>query len=160
VINSGVRRRLNRVYQELDNGWDSRQVSVVTRFSERELTFTFAICCRPSVVCSARAPYSAGWNVQECFFAIWYLATHWHFSKILRRSSQGNPSGGRAKRKGGSHLDLSKSISRKRCKIGGKLVLITNRKLHMSFRLVPKSVTLNDLERRNGRYFASFQWNR
>ena len=46
-------------------------------------------------------------------------------------------------------LDLSKATSRKRCKIGGKLQLITNRKLHMSFRLVPKSVTLNDLERRN-----------
>ena len=27
----------------------------------------------------------------------------------------------------------------------------------MSFRLVPKSVTSNDLERRNGRYFALFQ---
>jgi len=27
----------------------------------------------------------------------------------------------------------------------------------MSFRLVPKSVTLNDLQRRNGRYFALFQ---
>jgi len=27
----------------------------------------------------------------------------------------------------------------------------------MNFRLVPKSVTLNDLERRNGRYFALFQ---
>jgi len=27
----------------------------------------------------------------------------------------------------------------------------------MSFRLVPKSVTLNDLEQRNGRYFALFQ---
>jgi len=26
----------------------------------------------------------------------------------------------------------------------------------MSFRLVPNSVTLNDLERRNGRYFALF----
>jgi len=26
----------------------------------------------------------------------------------------------------------------------------------MSFRLVPKLVTLNDLERRNGRYFALF----
>jgi len=26
----------------------------------------------------------------------------------------------------------------------------------MSFRLVPKSVTLNNLERRNGRYFALF----
>ena len=39
----------------------------------------------------------------------------------------------------------------KRCKIGGKVVLITNRKLHMGFRLVSISVTLNDLERRNGR---------
>ena len=26
----------------------------------------------------------------------------------------------------------------------------------MSFRLIPKSVTLNDLERRNGRYFVLF----
>jgi len=51
-------------------------------------------------------------------------------------------------------LDLSKAISRKRCRIGGKLVLITNRKSYMAFRLVPKSVTFNDLERRNGRYFA------
>jgi len=40
-------------------------------------------------------------------------------------------------------------LSRKRCKIGAKLVLITNRKSHMSFRLVPNSVTLDDLERRN-----------
>jgi len=30
-------------------------------------------------------------------------------------------------------------------------VLFTNRKLHLGFRLVSKSVTLNDLERRNGR---------
>ena len=33
-------------------------------------------------------------------------------------------------------LDLSKAISWKRCKIGGKLVLITNRKSYMSFPLV------------------------
>ena len=46
-------------------------------------------------------------------------------------------------------LDLCEAISRKRCKIGGKLLLITNRKLHMGFRLVPKSVIWNDLERRN-----------
>jgi len=46
-------------------------------------------------------------------------------------------------------MDLSETISRKRCKIGGKLILITNRKSHMGFRLVPNSVTLNDLERRN-----------
>ena len=43
----------------------------------------------------------------------------------------------------------SKAISRKRCKKGGKLLLMTNRKSHMSFRLLPNSVTLNDLERRN-----------
>jgi len=53
-------------------------------------------------------------------------------------------------------LDLSKAISRKRCNTGGKLVLITNRKLYMSFRLVPKSETLNYLEWRDGPYFASF----
>ena len=33
----------------------------------------------------------------------------------------------------------------KRCEIRCKLVLITNRKSYKSFRLVPKSVTLNDL---------------
>ena len=38
--------------------------------------------------------------------------------------------------------------------VGYMLLLITNGKSHTSFRLVPKSVTLNDLERRNGRYFA------
>ena len=47
-------------------------------------------------------------------------------------------------------------MSRKRCKIGSKLVLITYRKSYISFRLVPKLVTLNDLERRNGPYFALF----
>ena len=53
-------------------------------------------------------------------------------------------------------LDLSKTISRKRWKIGGKLVLITIRKSYINFRLVPKSVTLDDLERRNGPSFALF----
>ena len=48
------------------------------------------------------------------------------------------------------------SLSRKRCKIGGKLVLISNRK-YMTFRLLPKSVILSDLERYTSRYFASFQ---
>jgi len=46
-------------------------------------------------------------------------------------------------------LDLLNAVSRKRRKTGGKLVLITNRKSHMSFRLVPNSATLDDLERRN-----------
>ena len=35
------------------------------------------------------------------------------------------------------------AITWKRCKIGGKLVLITNRKSHMGFPLEPNLVTLN-----------------
>ena len=46
-------------------------------------------------------------------------------------------------------LDLSTAISRQGCKIGAKLLLITNRKSYMSFRLLLNSVTLDDPERRN-----------
>ena len=53
-------------------------------------------------------------------------------------------------------LDLLKAISRKRCKIGGKLLLITNRKSHMSLRLVSKSVTLNGIMAVILRYFSEF----
>ena len=47
-------------------------------FSERELTFTFAICYRPSVcrlssVCNSRAPYSGGSNFRQYFYGIRYL---------------------------------------------------------------------------------------
>ena len=74
--------------------------------------------------------------------------------KVLRRSSQRNPSVGGLNQRGLEKCSdfghfHSKAVSRKRCKIGGKLLLITNRKSHMSFRLVPNSVTLNDLERRS-----------
>jgi len=55
------------------------------------------------------------------------------------------------------HPLLDYDASESRCEIGCKLVLITNRKSHMGFRLVPKSVTLNDVERRNGRYLAFFR---
>jgi len=84
------------------------------------------------------------------------LAIRWHPQKISRRSSLENPSIGELNTRGVAISDLSTAISRKRCKTGGKLVLITNRKSYMCFRLVPKSVTLNDPERRNGRYFALF----
>jgi len=101
---------------------------------------------RLSSVCNTRAPYSAGWNFRQYFYAVWYpghpLTFTENFTEIIP-----------------AILDLSKAISRKLCKIGGKLLLISNRKLYMSFRLVPKSVTLNDLERRNGvilRYFTEF----
>jgi len=37
-----------------------------------------------------------------------------------------------------------------------QLVLITNRKSHTGFRLVPTLMTLNDFERRNSLYFVIF----
>ena len=40
-----------------------------------------------------------------------------------------------------------RTVSQKRCKIGPRLLLITNRKSHTRFRLVPKSTNLDDLER-------------
>ena len=43
--------------------------------------------------------------------------------------------------------------------IEGKLVLIANRKSYMSFWLILKSVTLNYLEQRDGRYFALIYMN-
>ena len=64
-----------------------------------------------------------------------------------------SPSVGGVKHKRGSKIyrfwTYRTLLSRKRCKIGAKFVLITNRKSHMSFRLVPNLVTLDDLERRN-----------
>jgi len=44
--------------------------------------------------------------------------------------------------------DKKPTISPKRYKIGPRLLLGTNRKSYTRFRLVPKSVTLGDLERR------------
>ena len=119
--------------------------------------------CRLSVVCNVRAPYSGGSIFRNISTALGTLAIHLHPLKISRISSQGNPSAAGVKHKRGSQVQRFRTYrrhtSRKRCKIGGKLVLISNRKSYMSFRLVPKSVTLNDLKRRNGvilRYFSEF----
>ena len=49
------------------------------------------------------------------------------------------------------------TVTWKRYKIRGKLVLINNRKSFMIFRLVLKSMTLYDFEWCNGSYFALFQ---
>ena len=66
-------------------------------FSERELTFTFAICYRPSVclssVCLSSVtlvrPTQAVQIFRNISTAFGTLAIHWHPPKILRRSSQG-----------------------------------------------------------------------
>ena len=116
--------------------------------------------------------------------ALGTLAIRWHLLKISRRSSQGTlPPGDLNTRGIGKYSDfgpidgyISETVQDRRLvswsltslfitnmaisetsKIGGKLLLSTNRKSYISFRLVQKSVTLNDLERRNDRYFALFQ---
>jgi len=63
--------------------------------------------------------------------------------------------------KGGSktqspQFEQKAAISLKRYEIGCQLLLITNRKSHTGFRLVPTSMTLDDIERRNSPYFAFF----
>ena len=87
-------------------------------------------------------------NVSTPFFT---LAIPDFFVNTLLRSSRGTPPSGFKPRRIAkySDFDLWKAISRKRSKICYKLLLITNRKYHMSFRLLPNSVTLNNLERRN-----------
>ena len=79
-------------------------------FSERELTFTLAICYRRSVCLSVclsvtlvhpTQPVEIFRNFSSPFGT---LAIHWHPRKILRRSSQGNTSVGGSKRKRGSQI--------------------------------------------------------
>ena len=81
-------------------------------FSERELTFTFAICyrpsvCRLSVVCLSVTfvrPTQAVEIVGNISTALGTLAIRGHPLKILQRSSQGNPSAGGVKDKRGSQI--------------------------------------------------------
>jgi len=47
------------------------------------------------VICNDHAPYSAGWNFRQCFYAcklFCTIAIHWPRCKISPRSSQGNHS--------------------------------------------------------------------
>ena len=54
----------------------------------------------------------------------------------------------------GAKFEQQAAITPKRYEIGCQLLLITE--LHTGFRLVPTSMTLNDLKRRNSPYFAFF----
>ena len=96
--------------------------------------------CRVSVVCCLFVTFVHPSQAIEIFGNVstpfGTLAICDLLIKILRRSSQGNPSVGWLNRKGiATYSDIA----------------LTNRKSHMRFRLVPKWVTLNNLERRNSR---------
>ena len=128
--------------------------------SERSLCYRPSVC-RLSVCLSVTSvrptqPDEIFGNISSPFGT---LAIHWPPRKIVRRSSQGKPSVGGLNARGVEkysdfwHVEcyISETVE-----IGGKLVWITNKKSYMSFRLVPKSINSNDLERRNVPYFSLF----
>ena len=133
-----IRYKLRQLLQTI-NGRSYPSCSVIA-YSERELTFTFAICYRPSVcrlsVCNARAPYAGGSNFRQYFYGIWYLDDPSIFTEnfmeiVPEKPLRWGELNTRVVAKY-SDSDPSKAVSRKRCKIGGKLVLITNRKSHVT----------------------------
>jgi len=129
-------------------------------YSTRSLYAVARLSVCLSSVGNARAPYSRGSNFRQYFYVIRYLCHPLASTeKFHGDRPRGTPPPGELNKRGSQIAisDLSTAISRKRCKIRGKLVLITNRKSYMSFRLLPKSVTSDYFERRNGRYFALFQ---
>ena len=85
---------------------NSRSHSLFT-FVERELTFTFAICCRPYICLSSIClscvtlvhPTQAVVIFGNLSTAFGTLTIRWHARKILWRSSQWNPSVGGVKPK-------------------------------------------------------------
>ena len=127
----------------------------------------YAIFARPSVVglssvCNPRAPYSAGWNFCVIFLRrlVHWPSTDIHWKFYGDRPGETHPTRELNRRGVAKYSDcgpIEGYISETgQYTVGSKLVLFTNRKLYMSFRLVPKSVTLNDTERRNGRYFVLY----
>ena len=82
-----------------------------------------------SVVCNVRAPYSGGWNFRQHFYGIWYsghpLTSTENFTEIVPSEEplrRGSKTRGVAKY---SDFGPIEATSQKRCKIGGKLLLIT-----------------------------------
>jgi len=103
------------------------------------------ICHRPSVVCKVRVPYSNGSNFWQHFYGIRYLG---HPLTSTENYTEIIP---------GGTLPLGEINTRGVAKysdfgpIDGYISeTVQDRKSYMSFRLVPKSVTLNELEWRNG----------
>ena len=135
------------------------QERVAAVFSERELTFTFAICYRRSVCLSSICRLSVVCLWRWCallsrlkFSAIFlrhlvpwpFVDIHW---KFYGDRPMGTPPSGDLNARGVvkySDFDMWNAITSKRCKS------------YMGFRLVQKLVTLNDLERRNFPYFTLF----
>jgi len=142
-------------------------------FSERELTWTHVhvrYCCRPFVrllvclsVVSRSCTLLSRFNFSTMFvrhLVPWPSADiHWKFYGDRPR---GTPlSGGLDARGVAKYSDFRpiEAVSRKQCKIGGKLVLITNSKAYMSFCWYQNRwplMTLNGVMAHILRYFTEF----
>jgi len=123
----------------------------------------FAVA-RPSVVCLLSVclsvalvhPSQAVQIFDNISTALGSVAIRWHPRKISRRSSQGTHPPGELNTRGVVKYSdfgpidgyISETVQDMRY---GKLVLTTNSKSYMSFRLIPTSEALNDLKRRVGR---------
>jgi len=81
-----------------------------------------------SVVYNVRAPYSAGWNFRQCFYAVSYPSHLLTFTQNFMEIVQG---------KLFRCWTLSKAISRKRCKIRPRVQLMTNRKSYPENLMMP-----------------------
>ena len=81
-------------------------------------------------VCDFRAPYSTSWNFWQRLFAIWYpghpLTYMENFTEIVPEKLFRGVGVKWMRLAKYSNFGLSKAISRKWCKIGGKLVLTIN----------------------------------
>ena len=121
-----------------------------------------SVCLSVTLVHPTQAVVIFG-NISTAFGSLAWLSVDMH-KKFYGDRPRGTPPSGELNTRGVAKYSdfgpIEGYISETVQDIGGsKLVLITNRKSYMSFRLVPKSVTLNDLERRNGvilRYFSEF----
>jgi len=133
-----------------------------TQFLANSRSRSLYAIARPSVCLSSVVCNSGGSNFRHYFYSTRYpghtLTSTENFTEIIPGETP--PSGELNTIWVGKYSDFfSTAISRKRCKICGKLLLGLSIKLYISFRLVPKSVTLNALDRRNGvilRYFIEF----
>ena len=102
-------RICNEIWQRMIQCKLFPMIKLTVVFSERELTFTFAICYRPSicrlssVVCLSVTLVRLTQAVQifgNISKALGTLAIHWHPLKISRRSSQGSPPPGELNTRG------------------------------------------------------------
>jgi len=127
-----------------------------TVFSERELTF--AICHRPSVcrlssVCRLQRSCTL---LRQLKFSAMFLRHLVPWPPIDIRGKfygdrpRGTPPSGKLNTRGVAEYSNFGHIERYISEtVQDRSYVITNRKSHMSFRLVTNSVTLDDLERRN-----------